>query len=146
MSHRIDKVLTTANKRLGDGFVGFTDPNLPEDFEMPKDANVAVALTVEVPDSAEEAAGERFYGSHEKVASALQSDWARVCLNAGRPLIRDTESPDFDFAVQAQLAADEYRPGRRGGFASRITEAEVEDITDIEEFKAFMRKRGSLVN
>lgn len=145
MSHRIDKVLTTKNNKLGEGFAGFTDPNLPADFDMPKDANIAVALTVEVPDSAEEAAGERFYGSHEKVAAALQSDWARVCLNAGRPLIRDTDAEGFDFTGQAQQAADEYRPGRRGGFATRVREEEIEDINDIDELKEFLRKRGSLV-
>ena len=145
MSHRIDKVLTTMNKKLGEGFEGFTDPNLPSDFDMPKDANIAVAMTVEVPDSAEEAASERFYGSDDKVNAAIQADWARVCLNAGRPLIRDTDAQEFDFAGQAQAAADEYRPGRRGGFASRVKEDEIEDIDDIEELKAFLRKRGSLV-
>lgn len=144
MSHRIEKVLTTQNKKLGDDF-SFTDPSLPEDFEMPKDANIAVLVSVEVPDNGEEAASERFYGSHEKVAAALEADWARVCLNAGRPLIRDTDQPDFDFAGQSQQAADEYRPGRRGGFASRVREEEIEDIDDIEELKAFLRKRGSLV-
>jgi hypothetical protein len=144
MSHRIDKVLTTMNKKLGDEFE-FIDPRLPEDFDMPKDANIAVAMTVEVPDNTEEAAGERFYGSPDKANSALEADWARVCLNAGRPLIRDTESTEFDFAGQAQQAADEYRPGRRGGFASRVREEEIEDINDIEELKEFLRKRGSLV-
>jgi len=53
MAHRINKVLTTANKKLGADF-SFTDPSLPSDFEMPKEANVAVGVGVEVPDNAEE--------------------------------------------------------------------------------------------
>lgn len=144
MSHSIPKVLTTANKKLGPDF-SFTDPTLPSDFDMPKEANIAVGVSVEVPDSAVEAATERFYGSDEKVNAALEADWARVCLNAGRPLIRDTEEATLDFVAVSQQAADEYRPGRRGGFASRVKEEEIEDIDDIEELKEFLRRRGSLV-
>ena len=144
MAHRINKVLTTANKKLGADF-SFTDPSLPSDFEMPKEANVAVGVGVEVPDNAEEAATERFYGSNEKVSAALEADWARVCLNAGRPLLRDTEEAGLDFASVAQQASDEYRPGRRGGVATRVREDEIEDIDDIEELKAFLKARGALV-
>lgn len=137
------RVVTTLNKKLGADFT-FQDPRLPEDYEMPKDANVAVLVDVPVPESYEEACAAPFYTNEGEALKALQNDCARVRTNAVRPVLREAESPDFDFMVAGQQAIDTYAPGRRGGFQPRVTEDEIEDIDDVEELKAFLARRGVL--
>lgn len=137
MSERIDAVVTTKNTKG----LSFQSPKLDEDFEMPKDSNIAAAVLVEVPTSLEEAAGEEFYGSEEAALKALKQDWSRRCVNAARPILREAES-DLDWDTVAQQAVDGYKPGRRGGFAPKVTEDELEDFEDVDALREFLRKRG----
>lgn len=149
MSKRIAKVLTTGNKKG----VTFEDDRIRQhpdftDFEMPKDATIAVLVEIDVPDNAQEAASADFYGSEEQVTKTLQQDWARVCLNAGRPLLRDADSADALVSL-AQQAADTYKPGRRGGFAPKVDEAAFDEAAeaalasgDIASLKAFLQSQG----
>lgn len=138
MSQKVQKILTTKNKK---GF-SFTDPRLAEAFPdfKPETDEIAVLVEVEVPDNAEEAGQERFYGSEDTVSQTLKNDWARVCMNAGRPILRESES-ELDWVTEAQNAADQYRPGRRGGFAPKVTEDEVDQFDNIDDLKAFLKSR-----
>lgn len=139
----IKRVVTTENKKIEE-FEGWQDPRLDEEYDMPKSKNIAVLVEVQVPESLAEAAESQFYGSEAAVLDVLKDDTARIRTNAARPLLREADRSDFDFAGVAQQAVDSYQAGRRGGFVPRVSEQEMEDIDDIDELKAFLKRRGAV--
>lgn len=137
MAKRVPVIVSTKNAKftfVGDG-VNADD--------IPKDSTITVLIDAEVPESAEEAAGEAFYGSEANLMEAVQEDWKRRCANTARPVLRTAEQ-ELDWQGAAQTAADSYKPGRRGGFAPKVTMDEADQYTDLASFKEFLSKRGVL--
>lgn len=119
----------------------FQSEKLGEEYEMPKGTSIAAAVDVEVPESLDEASGEEFYGSEESALKALVQDWTRRCVNAARPILREAET-ELDWDTVAQQAVDGYKPGRKGGFAPKVTEDELDQFEDVEQLREFLRGRG----
>lgn len=123
MSEQITSTVSTTNKALAE--------------------EIEVSVEVTVPSTLEEAAGDEFYGGEDKVLDTIQKEWNRRCVNAARPILRDAEQ-ELDWQSVAQQAVDSYSPGRKGGFAPKISEQDVEQFDDVEELKAFLRGQGAL--
>jgi hypothetical protein len=134
MGKRIAATVTTKNKK------GFTH----QGFEDADEAEIGVAVEVEIPETFEEAAGPEFYGSEQAVLTAVTEDWKRRCVTAARPILRESET-ELDWQSVAQTAVDSYKPGRKGGFAPKVAEEELDEkfggeISD--DLKAFLRSKG----
>ena len=132
MAKRIEVTVSTKNEK---GFT-FVSDGLESDGK-----EIAVRAQCNVPESLEEAASADFYGTEEAAMTALQQDWQRRAVNAARPLLRTAEMP-LDWETIAQTAIDGYKPGRRGGFAPKISDEELDAFDDIEALREHLRKLG----
>lgn len=102
---------------------------------------IVVEVEVGVPEDIQEAS--EFYGGEEKLLEVIQQETIRRKINAARPVLRDSET-ELDWASVAQQVAEQYQPGRRGGFSATVSESEVESATTVEELKALLAARGIL--
>lgn len=132
MSKRIETSVTTKNKK---GYT-FVSDGLESDGK-----EIAVRVTCEVPETMEEAASADFYGTEEAAMTSLQQDWTRRSVNAARPLLRESEQ-ELDWENVAQTAVDGYKPGRRGGFAPKVSEEDLDSFDNIDALREFLRKQG----
>lgn len=106
-----------------------------------KFGKIEVEVRVPLGQSLQEYAGEDFYGSEEAVLKALHADWARRKANSARPVLRDAER-ELDWQEVAQSTADQYKPGRRGGFAPSINRDELSGATSIDDVIALLQQKG----
>ena len=146
MSKTVTRELSTTNKMVV--AARKAGQPVPSDFvyqgyEGAVDGDISVKVDVEVFESLEEACGEDFYGSEKVAIDALSEDWIKRCLNTARPVLREAEKP-LDWQGVAQLAINGYKPGKKGGFQPRVTEAEIDQIDDLEQLKELLRKRGAV--
>lgn len=114
------KKVTTTNERFGE---------------------IKVEVRIPLAPSVSDYAGEDFYGSEEAVKKALDADWARRKANSARPVLRDAER-ELDWQQVAQQTADQYKPGRRGGFAPSINRDELSGATSIDDVIALLQQKG----
>lgn len=136
MSKVVTRELSTENKKR-------TPPFEHKGYEGAKDGAISVLVDCLVPETLEEAASEDFYGTETVLIDAIQEDWIKRLLNTARPVLRESER-ELDWQHAAQTAADAYKPGRKGGFAPRINESELDEINDLEQLKELLRKRGAV--
>lgn len=117
--------LSTTNKH------GFTNTD---------DGKLEVNLQIEVSDSIDEAV--EFYGSEEKLLDAIQADQQQRRCNAARPVLRDAET-ELDWQAVAQRVADDYAPGRKGGFGSvEVSSDAIDSAESMEDVKAILAAAG----
>ena len=135
MSTRIQAQVTTKNPK------GFTY----QGFEGADPGEISVVVEFDVPDSFDEASSEDFYGSEKAAVEELKEAWKRRKVNRARPILREAEQT-LDWAAIAQQAVDEYRPGRRGGFAPKVSRTELADqfggTVDIDQLEAYLASKG----
>ena len=107
---------------------------------------IEVDIEVSVPENVSEAV--EFYGSEEKLLDAITADVARRKANAARPLLRDAEEA-LDWVTVAQSAAEDYKPGRRGGFgAVTVSKEEVFAAAaegNMDDLLAMLASRGAKI-
>lgn len=83
---------------------------------------IELEITITVPENLSEAA--EFYGGEEKLIEVIQAETQRRKINAARAALRDVENGDLDFAAFATNVAEQYTPGRRGGFQSPTVDSD----------------------
>ena len=107
----------------------------------PLDIDIACELEVTVPESIEEAT--EFYGGEGKLLDVIQAETVRRKINAARAVLRDAEV-EQDWAGLATTIAEQYTPGRRGGFQSPSVSAdELSDASgDMDALLALLASRG----
>lgn len=108
------------------------------------DLDIEVELEVTVPESIEEAS--EFYGGEGKLLDVVQSETVRRKINAARAVLRDAEV-EQDWHALAVSIAEQYTPGRRGGFqAPSVSSDELADVAgDTEALMALLTARGVAV-
>lgn len=94
------------------------------------DLEIEANFEITVPESLEEAID--FFGGEEKLLDAIQSDVQTRKINAARPALRDAEQ-EQDWDQLAFQVAEQYQPGRRGGFkAVEVSGEDLESMTPAE--------------
>lgn len=108
---------------------------------------VSLDLEVTVPESLSEA--QEFYGGEEKLLEVIQAETVRRKINAARAVIREVEDPNTDLQKLATDVAEDYTPGRRGGFQRvEVSRDELEEIAttrSIDELLKFLEDRGARI-
>jgi hypothetical protein len=97
-------------------------------------------VSINIPDSLEEAMSADFYGSEEALLKAIQGSFSTDASNTVRRAFRESEV-ERDWAVYGQEIADSYRPGRKGGFKPKVSRDELADLT-LDEIVEVLRNKG----
>lgn len=104
--------------------------------------DIETKFDITVPASFEEACGEEFFGNEEKAIDALQAAVQQRKMNAARAVLREAEEKPADWNEFARNIAENYTPGRRGGFAAPVEESALDAAGSVEEIKALLRAKG----
>ena len=102
---------------------------------------IEVNIDVTVPETLAEAA--EFYKGEEELIKVVQQETVRRKINAARPILRDADT-EMDWVDVATQIAEQYEPGRRGGFQVGVSEDEVDSAESVEDLKALLASKGIL--
>jgi hypothetical protein len=130
----IEKTVVTINKN------GFSNYTITKGKNKGKKA-LRVKIRIPVPPTLAGYADAKFYGSEPAAKKAFDEYWARNKANSVRPVIRDADV-ELDWQPVAQSTADNYQPGKRGGYVPTIGRDELTSAPNIDAVIALLQQRG----